>query len=72
MAAGLDRDALLGWCRQIDDGPWSTPAVGERIAYPNQELFATLAAAAAVTERVAPTTADRDELEASAALVSRR
>src|SRR5689334_20441923 len=51
MISGLDRDAILGWCRGIDQGPWSTLAVGERIAYPNIELFTTLAAAAAVTER---------------------
>jgi alkanesulfonate monooxygenase SsuD/methylene tetrahydromethanopterin reductase-like flavin-dependent oxidoreductase (luciferase family) len=52
MIAGLDRSAVLGWCRGIDDGPWSTLAVGERIAYPNIELFTTLAAAASITERV--------------------
>ena len=52
MIAGLDRGMLLEWFRRIDDGPFSTLAVGERIAYPNVELFTTLAAAAAVTERV--------------------
>jgi alkanesulfonate monooxygenase SsuD/methylene tetrahydromethanopterin reductase-like flavin-dependent oxidoreductase (luciferase family) len=52
MVAGLDRDDVLGWCRGVDQGPWSTLAVGERIAYPNQELFALIAAAAAVTDRV--------------------
>jgi alkanesulfonate monooxygenase SsuD/methylene tetrahydromethanopterin reductase-like flavin-dependent oxidoreductase (luciferase family) len=52
MIAGLDREAILGWCRGIDAGPWSSLAIGERIAYPNVELFTTLAAAAAVTERV--------------------
>jgi len=52
MAGGLDRPTLLEWCRRIDEGPFSTLAVGERIAYPNVELFTTLAAAAAVTERV--------------------
>jgi alkanesulfonate monooxygenase SsuD/methylene tetrahydromethanopterin reductase-like flavin-dependent oxidoreductase (luciferase family) len=53
MVAGLDRRCLLDWCRAVDRGPWSTLAVGERVAYPNQELLATLAAAAAVTDRVA-------------------
>jgi alkanesulfonate monooxygenase SsuD/methylene tetrahydromethanopterin reductase-like flavin-dependent oxidoreductase (luciferase family) len=53
MVAGLDRTTILEWCRRIDDGPFSTLAVGERIAYPNVEMFTTLAAAAAVTERVA-------------------
>lgn len=52
MIAGVDRDQILGWSRRIDEGPFSTLAIGERIAYPNQELFVTLAAAAAVTERV--------------------
>jgi alkanesulfonate monooxygenase SsuD/methylene tetrahydromethanopterin reductase-like flavin-dependent oxidoreductase (luciferase family) len=52
MIAGLDRTAILDWCRGIDTGPYTTLAVGERIAYPNIELFTTLAAAAAVTERV--------------------
>jgi alkanesulfonate monooxygenase SsuD/methylene tetrahydromethanopterin reductase-like flavin-dependent oxidoreductase (luciferase family) len=52
MVGGLDRAGLLEWCRRVDEGPWSTLAIGERIAYPNVELFTTLAAAAAVTERV--------------------
>jgi alkanesulfonate monooxygenase SsuD/methylene tetrahydromethanopterin reductase-like flavin-dependent oxidoreductase (luciferase family) len=53
MVSGLDRGTILDWCRRIDDGPFSTLAVGERMAYPNVEMFTTLAAAAAVTERVA-------------------
>ena len=52
MVPGLDRDAILGWCRAIDEGPWDTLALGERINFPNPEAIATLAAAAAVTERV--------------------
>lgn len=52
MIAGLDRAAIVDWCRRIDAGEWSTLAIGERIAYPNIELFTTLAAAAALTERV--------------------
>lgn len=52
MIEGLDRSVLLEWFRRIDTGPFSTLAIGERIAYPNVELFTTLAAAAAVTERV--------------------
>jgi alkanesulfonate monooxygenase SsuD/methylene tetrahydromethanopterin reductase-like flavin-dependent oxidoreductase (luciferase family) len=53
MVSGLDRDTILEWCRRVDDGPFSTLAVGERMAYPNIEMFTTLAAAAAITERVA-------------------
>jgi alkanesulfonate monooxygenase SsuD/methylene tetrahydromethanopterin reductase-like flavin-dependent oxidoreductase (luciferase family) len=52
MISGVDRDATLEWCRRIDQAPFSTLALGERIAYPNQELFVTLAAAAVLTERV--------------------
>src|SRR5690606_25157960 len=43
---------LLEWARRIDAGPFSTIAAGERLAYPNTEMLTTLAAAAAVTERV--------------------
>jgi len=52
MLAGVDRATTLEWCRRIDDGPFSSLSMGERITYPNQELWAVLAAAAAVTERV--------------------
>ena len=52
MVPGLDREAILGWCRAIDEGPWDSLALGERIAFPNPEAVTTLAAAAAVTERV--------------------
>jgi alkanesulfonate monooxygenase SsuD/methylene tetrahydromethanopterin reductase-like flavin-dependent oxidoreductase (luciferase family) len=53
MVPGLTRDVLLAWMRGVDQGPFSVVACGERITYPNQEMMATLAAAAAVTERVA-------------------
>jgi alkanesulfonate monooxygenase SsuD/methylene tetrahydromethanopterin reductase-like flavin-dependent oxidoreductase (luciferase family) len=43
---------LLEWMRGVDDGPFSVLAAGERIAYPNVEMMALLAGAAAVTERV--------------------
>lgn len=52
MAGGNDREQTLAWCRRIDEGPFHSLAVGERIAYPNPELMTTLAFAAAVTERV--------------------
>lgn len=52
MIPGLDRATILEWCRRVDAGPFRTLAAGERIGYPNIELFTTLAAAAAVTERV--------------------
>ncbi len=53
MVAGLTRATLLAWMRGVDDGPFSVLAAGERIAYPTVEMMVTLAAAAAVTERVA-------------------
>jgi alkanesulfonate monooxygenase SsuD/methylene tetrahydromethanopterin reductase-like flavin-dependent oxidoreductase (luciferase family) len=52
MVPGLDREAILGWARRIDEGPFSSLCAGERITFPNPEVMVTLAAAAAVTERV--------------------
>jgi alkanesulfonate monooxygenase SsuD/methylene tetrahydromethanopterin reductase-like flavin-dependent oxidoreductase (luciferase family) len=52
MAPGLDRKLLYAWCRGIDEGPFSSLAVGERINFPNPEVTVTLAAAAAWTTRV--------------------
>lgn len=52
MVPGWDRRRFLDWCRAIDDGPWDSLALGERINFPNPEAITTLAAAAAVTERV--------------------
>lgn len=52
MVPGLDRDRILTWCRRIDEGPYSSLCVGERITFPNPEVMVTLSAAAAVTERV--------------------
>lgn len=52
MVPDLDRALLLAWMRGIDQGPFSTLAAGERLAFPNQEMMVTMAAAAAVTERV--------------------
>lgn len=46
------RDELLAWCRGIDEGPWSSLAVPERVTYTSQSLTVQLAAAAALTERV--------------------
>jgi alkanesulfonate monooxygenase SsuD/methylene tetrahydromethanopterin reductase-like flavin-dependent oxidoreductase (luciferase family) len=52
MMPGLDGDTLLAWARRIDDGPFTTLAMGERIAFPNPDLMVTMGAAAAVTTRV--------------------
>ncbi len=52
MVPGIDRETMLAWCRGIDEGPWSSLAVGERINFPNHAVMPTLAMAAALTERV--------------------
>jgi alkanesulfonate monooxygenase SsuD/methylene tetrahydromethanopterin reductase-like flavin-dependent oxidoreductase (luciferase family) len=52
FVAGVDRNAILAWCRRIEDGPFASVSVGERIAFPSHELITTLAFAAAATERV--------------------
>ncbi len=46
------RDEVLRWCRGIDEGPWSSLAVPERVTYPSHSLMVQLSAAAALTERV--------------------
>jgi alkanesulfonate monooxygenase SsuD/methylene tetrahydromethanopterin reductase-like flavin-dependent oxidoreductase (luciferase family) len=52
MVPGLDRHTILEWARRIDAGPYTSLAAGERITFPNPEIMVTMAAAAAVTERV--------------------
>jgi len=52
MRPDLDRGRFLQWCRRIDDGPYSSLAAGDRITYPNEEMFTALAAAATATESV--------------------
>lgn len=46
------RDEVLRWCRGVDEGPWSSLAVPERVAYTSHSMTVQLAAAAALTERV--------------------
>ena len=46
------RDVMLSWFRRVDQGPFSSISCGERIVGPCVEMSATLAAAAAVTERI--------------------
>lgn len=47
-----DRADTLAWCREVDEGPWSSLAVPERVTYPSHAWVVELAAAAALTERV--------------------
>jgi alkanesulfonate monooxygenase SsuD/methylene tetrahydromethanopterin reductase-like flavin-dependent oxidoreductase (luciferase family) len=46
------RTEVLSWCRQVDEGPWTSLAVPERVTFTSHSLTVELAAAAALTERV--------------------
>jgi alkanesulfonate monooxygenase SsuD/methylene tetrahydromethanopterin reductase-like flavin-dependent oxidoreductase (luciferase family) len=48
---GVEAALLLDWARRADAGPFSSLAVIDRFVYDSYEPFATLAAAAAVTQR---------------------
>jgi len=52
MVPGLDRGRVEAWCRAIDEGPFSSLAIGERLTFPNPEIMITAGLAAAWTERV--------------------
>jgi alkanesulfonate monooxygenase SsuD/methylene tetrahydromethanopterin reductase-like flavin-dependent oxidoreductase (luciferase family) len=49
---GVDGRLILGWARAADVGPFTSVSVFDRLVYANYEPLATLAAVAAVTERV--------------------
>jgi alkanesulfonate monooxygenase SsuD/methylene tetrahydromethanopterin reductase-like flavin-dependent oxidoreductase (luciferase family) len=52
MAGDYDRSTTLRWAAGVDAGPFSSISCGERFTFRNQEMLVTMAAAAAVTERV--------------------
>lgn len=52
MTRGLDRSLVQRWCAAIDDGPFSSVSVGERITFHNLEGMTLATAMAAWTERV--------------------
>ncbi|MEU4314533.1 LLM class flavin-dependent oxidoreductase [Nocardia sp. NPDC024068] len=52
MCRGYDRASTVEWCRLADAGPVSSVSCGERMTFHNAEMWTTLAAAAALTERV--------------------
>jgi alkanesulfonate monooxygenase SsuD/methylene tetrahydromethanopterin reductase-like flavin-dependent oxidoreductase (luciferase family) len=52
MERELNREILLTWCRAIDQGPFESLTVGERITSYTIEMRTMLGAAAAITERV--------------------
>ena len=49
---GWTREILLEWTKRVEEGPYSSLALGERICFPNPELITTLGACAVLTERV--------------------
>ncbi len=53
---GVQRRGIVDWARQADQAGFSTLGTIDRIAYPSYESLITLAAAAAVTERIRLTT----------------
>ncbi len=52
MIPGTPGDQALTWARKADEGPFSSLAIGERLLWPGYDVMVTLAAAAAVTNRV--------------------
>lgn len=52
MEPGQKRDTWERWARAVDEGPFSSLAFGERMAFDNPELAALLGACAAWTSRV--------------------
>lgn len=52
MCRSYTRASTVDWCRLADQGPFSSVSAGERMTFHNPEVWTTMAAAAAVTERV--------------------
>lgn len=53
---GVDRRGIVDWARSAEDAGFASLGTIDRIAYPSYESLVSLAAAAAVTERVRLTT----------------
>src|SRR3954451_5177785 len=51
-AHGVERSGIVDWARRAEDAGFSSLGTLDRMAYPNYESLISLAAAAAVTERV--------------------
>jgi len=56
MEPGVTREIFRRWAEAVDAAPFSTYAVGERVAFPNPHVLSVLAASAAWTQRVKLTT----------------
>ena len=48
----MDRKTMLAWFRRVEEGPFSSLSCGERMVGTSVEMGSTLAAAAAVTDRI--------------------
>jgi alkanesulfonate monooxygenase SsuD/methylene tetrahydromethanopterin reductase-like flavin-dependent oxidoreductase (luciferase family) len=53
---GVDKRGIVDWARSAEEAGFSTLGTLDRVAYPNYEALISLAAAAAVTERIRLTT----------------
>src|SRR3954451_13676342 len=51
-AHGVERSGIVDWARRAEDAGFSSLGTLDRMAYPNYESLISLAAAAAVTERI--------------------
>src|ERR671917_1705574 len=49
---GTSSSLILDWAKRADSGPFSSLGILDRLVYPNYDPLITLAAAAAVTDRV--------------------
>ena len=49
---GVSGPQVLEWAKRVDSGPFSSLGILDRLVYHNYEPLITLAAAAAVTQRV--------------------
>ncbi len=52
MKRDYRREDLLAWCRRLDQGPFHSLSCGERVTGHSVDMRVSLAAAAAVTERI--------------------
>lgn len=52
MCSGYNRSSTVDWCLRAEQGPFSSISCGERMAFHNPEMWTTMAAAAALTERI--------------------
>ena len=52
MALGYGPETTVTWARRAEQGPFSSISAGERVTFSNPEMVASLAAAAAVTDRL--------------------